>query len=135
MKRQYHSFISAIALVTLPFLAAMSPMDRVDAGEETTYSVCYFREKNNPASENWQWGLSPNNGWFSMSGQWAKQRHTGATYFTSITSAQSIIDSCQKSRQYYGYDTATYDLVGIYAANSSLGNNYEIRVNDVAVKP
>ena len=94
------------------------------AGITSTYTACYF---SNGSTETWKWGLAPDDSWYEMSGTWEEKQHTGTTYFRPSTATeQAIIQSCQQSQAYYGL--GGQQLIAVYAADSAVGNNYEIRL-------
>lgn len=94
----------------------------------TTSVVCYFQK--DFEGPTWQWGLKDDNGWYTLGGDWKVE---GVTRFETSTGRDEIVRSCDKSKEYYGHNDKR--LIGIYAANSSLGKNYAIYSNGQEVRP
>jgi hypothetical protein len=117
--------LSPVAMLSLsiPFSVA-SPAQ----ASEYTSVVCYFQK--DFTDPTWQWGLKPDNGWYKLQGRWIEE---GVYKFETSTSRDEIVASCRKSQEYYNHGDKR--LIGIYAANSSLGRNYLIYVNGQEVKP
>lgn len=118
-------FLCPVALLSLsvPFSVASF----AEASDPTSV-VCYFQK--DFESPTWQWGLAGDDSYYQLGGSWAVE---GVTRFDTATSRDEIVQSCQRSKEYYKHGDKR--LIGIYAANSSLGHNYAIYVNGQEVKP
>ncbi len=126
MKFSWKALISTTAVALIQFLPLIGNVSSAQAAKKTyTYTACYFQKGDKVSTETWQWGLEPDDSWYTMSGNWAKRRHIGTTYFN--TSDRGAVASCQRSQAYY--QLSGYRLVGVYARDKTAGSNYEIRVN------
>ena len=105
---------AAILSLIIPFSVA-----NVALANTTTSVACYFT---NGSDRTWKWGLNPSSGWYQLNGRWDTK--DGITVFRTNTSRNEIRESCKKSRQYYNLNG--YSIDRIYAADSSVGKNYQI---------
>ncbi|MFK8182050.1 MAG: hypothetical protein AB8B99_01660 [Phormidesmis sp.] len=126
MKRTQKRLLSVASLTLIQFLPLLGFSAKTQAASITsTYTACYF---SNGSTETWKWGLAPDDGWYEMSGTWEERQHTGTTYFRPSTATQAaIVQSCRQSQAYYGLTGQR--LIAVYAADSAVGRNYEIRLN------
>jgi hypothetical protein len=88
-----------------------------------SYVACYFGDASN---HQWKWGLTPDNSWYSMSGEWKKLSFTKFEVFVTPTSQSDIEAACARSKAYYKINTNFY---AAYAAMKSTGYNYMILSN------
>ncbi|AFZ47391.1 hypothetical protein Cyast_1427 [Cyanobacterium stanieri PCC 7202] len=102
------SILSVSLIQSIPFVFFTSTAK----AQSTTHVVCYFQKPNQPNTRTWKWGLTSNNNWYTINGNW---RNVGGSnsFITRLTSKQ-IQDSCENSKTYYNFQD--YDVVDIYAA-------------------
>jgi hypothetical protein len=112
-----------ILSLSIPFSVASSAK-----AEETTSVVCDFQKP--MGGSTWQWGLNQDNSWYKLGGSWKAR---GSDRFETPISRNEIIASCTRSQHYYGHSGKK--LVGVFAANSSVGRNYVIYANGEEVRP
>ena len=116
------SILSVSLIQTIPFVFSTSTAK----AQSTTYVVCYFQKPNQPNTRTWKWGLTRNNDWYSINGNW--RNVGGSTTFITRLTSKSIQDSCEHSKTYYKFQG--YDVVDIYAADSAVGSNYQIHADN-----
>lgn len=117
--------LSPVAMLSLSIPFSMTSSAKA---EDNTSVVCYFQK--DFESPTWQWGLEGNNSWYKLGGRWVAE---GVTRFETSRSREEIVQSCRNSQGYYGHGDKR--LIGIYAANSSLGRNYAVYSNGQEVRP
>ncbi len=85
----------------------------------TAYVTCYL------SNGNWLWGLDENNKYYLARGEYKTSEFTSIQRFQLLTHKQpeDIYNACENSKKYYGETAPT---VGVYAAASSTGSNYQI---------
>jgi len=111
----------ALLSLSVPFSVASSAK-----AATTTYVTCYFRDADGKST--WQYGLvGNNNSWYNLHGVW------GVNKFETSTPRDEIIESCRQSQRYYEHGDKT--LIDMFAADSSVGNNYAIFSDGQLVKP
>jgi hypothetical protein len=88
-----------------------------------SYVACYF---GNASTNHWKWGLTPDNGWYSMAGDWKKLSFTKVEVFVTSTSQSDIEAACARSKAYYKISD---NFFAAYAAMKSAGYNYMILAN------
>jgi hypothetical protein len=84
-----------------------------------SYVACYF-------GSNWNWGLAPDNKYYSMAGEWKTLSFTKIQVFVTSTSQSDIEAACARAKAYY---KITDSFTGGYAATKSAGYNYIILSN------
>ncbi len=112
------SILSVSLIQTIPFVFSTSAAK----AQSTTSVVCYFQKPNQPNTKTWKWGLTHNNNWYTINGNW--RNIGGSTTFVTRLTSKNIQDSCENSKAYYKFQG--YDVVDIYASNSAAGKNHLI---------
>lgn len=87
---------------------------------DTTYLTCYYND-----GKKWHWGLNDSGDYQKISGNWKKTQNTNVYQFHVIESwtKQRVANVCKKTLEQKGINSK---VTGIYAADSSVGSNYEI---------
>ncbi len=91
-----------------------------------SYVACYF------SGDQWNWGLTPDNGWYSMAGDWKTLNFTKIQVFVTATSQSDIEAACARTKAYYKYSG---NFTAGYAATQSAGYNYIILSNGACLYP
>jgi hypothetical protein len=102
-------------------------MPKLAAG--SSYIACYFGDASN---SQWHWALAPNNGWYSVAGDYNKSQFTKIERFVTSTSQNDIVDACARSKAYY---KITGNLFAAFAATRAAGYNYPILSNGTILYP
>ena len=89
---------------------------------DTTSLACYF--KNASGSVTWQWGLTPANKWYELTGTWFTTAYTKLQKFSTGTTTGPLNDACAQSLSYY--KLTGYSLFAYFAAAKAAGYNYPI---------
>ena len=90
-----------------------------------SYVACYF-------GSNWNWGLAPDNKYYSMAGEWKTLNFTKVQVFVTSTSQSDIQAACARSKAYYNIKD---NFTAGYAATQSAGYNYIILSNGACLYP
>ena len=102
-------------------------MPKLAAG--SSYISCYFGDASN---FQWKWALAPDNGWYSVAGDYSKSPFTKIERFVTSTSQSDILNACAKSKAYYN---VTGNLFAAFAATQAAGFNYPILSNGTMLYP
>jgi len=95
----------------------------------SSYVACYFGDASN---YQWNWALTPANGWYSMSGDFNKSQFTKIERFVTATSKSDVETACAQSKAYY---RITGNFFAAFAATKSAGYNYPILSNGTILYP
>ena len=95
----------------------------------SSYVACYFGDASN---FQWNWGLTPANGWYSIAGDWNKSQFTKIERFTTAASQSDIVAACAQSKAYY---KITGNFFAAFAATKNTGYNYLILSNGTYLYP
>jgi hypothetical protein len=95
------------------------------ASATTTSLACYFSKG---GSTTWYWGLNDDNSYYKLNGEWKTTPYTRLKKFFTSTTSSEIRARADKAKSYN--NLAGYELVAIFAADSSSGYNYPIVVNN-----
>jgi len=113
-------FLGLLTPISVGLLTPTSETNAFAAEPPYSYPACYFKDRGKTV---WKWGLNPNNSWFVMSGRWVKNNQTGTWKFFTHTRRSNVVSSCNNAKRYY---KVSGNIIGIYAAQSNRGKNYEI---------
>ena len=102
-------------------------MPKLAAG--SSYIACYFGDASN---HQWKWALAPDNGWYSVAGDYGKSQFTKIERFVTSASQSDIATACAKSKAYYN---VTGNLFAAFAATQGAGYNYPILSNGTILYP
>jgi hypothetical protein len=102
-----------------------SSIESAVATPTTTSLACYFRKS---GSETWYWGLDNSDQYYKLNGEWRPTPYTKIQKFFTQTTKSEIVARAERAKTYYNLEG--YELVGIFAADSAVGSNYPIVVND-----
>lgn len=102
-------------------------MPRLAAG--SSYIACYFGDA---STYQWKWALAPDNGWYSVAGDYNKSQFTKIERFVTSTSQNDIVNACAQSKAYY---KVTGNLFAAFAATQGAGYNYPILSNGAILYP
>lgn len=90
--------------------------------------TCYFKNGARP----WEWGLTPNNQYYTFSGDWKTTQYTKLQkFFTSVDQGQ-LTTACSQADAYYQNGGS---LVAYFSASKSGGYNYPIVLGDTELYP
>lgn len=82
----------------------------------TSYVACYFGSK-------WEWGLTPGNDYFTMSGVLLSSVGGSGQGFSTSTANSTILAACEQAKS---YNKISESFTGAYSAFKNAGNNYYI---------
>ena len=97
---------------------------------DTTYVTCYHDD-----NKGWEWALNDSGDYQKITGEWKKiSKHTGTyVWIANIKwDKNRLINLCNDTFEQKGIKKK---VKAIYAADSNIGNNYEIISNDEVVRP
>lgn len=119
MKKFIFRAISAL------FLTGASAITLAD----TTYVTCYYND-----GKKWEWGLNDEGKYQQIAGTWKKNPHTGVYQFDVLKdwSKNRLAGVCKRTLDQKGINSK---VTGIFAADSSIGSNYEIIYKEPESKP
>jgi hypothetical protein len=95
----------------------------------SSYVACYFGDASN---YQWNWALTPANGWYSISGDFNKSKLTKIQRFVTAASQSDIVTACAQSKAYY---KITGNFFAAFAATKGSGYNYLILSNETYLFP
>jgi hypothetical protein len=124
--------IMQLSIAALLLLAPVAGHAQKNHGEKVpklaagySYVACYF-------GGNWNWGLAPDNKYYSMAGEWKTLNFTKVQVFVTSTSQSDIQAACARSKAYYNIKD---NFTAGYAATQSAGYNYIILSNGACLYP
>ena len=135
-------FLSVAALIHAPAFAQnpgpASPDEPTPASAPvvsatTTSLACYFSKADHSVRSTWQWGLSPGNQWYQLTGSWETTPYTKLTKFFTDKPTAELNEACKRSKNYYKLHG--YDMFAYFAADSNIGYNYPIVSGGVELFP
>jgi hypothetical protein len=95
----------------------------------SSYVACYFGDASN---NQWNWALTPANGWYSLSGDYNKSQFTKIERFVTTASQSDIATACAQSKAYY---KITGNFFAAFAATKAAGYSYPILSNGTYLYP
>jgi hypothetical protein len=104
---------------------APPPAEEAVATATTTSLACYFSKG---SSTTWYWGLSDDNSYYKLNGEWKTTPSTRLRKFFTNTTGSEIAARADKAKNYINLSGC--ELVAVFAADSGSGYNYPIVVNN-----
>jgi hypothetical protein len=92
-------------------------------GAGYSYVACYF---GTVSKHQWKWGLTPDNSWYSMTGDRKKLSFSKIEVFVTTTPQADIETACARSKARY---KIAEPLLAAYSAMTNTGRNFLILSN------